>query len=146
MAIGKQIRYFRKLRGLKLKELGMQMGFPEKSADVRIAQYEAETRTPEAELTAALAHAMDVSPLTLTVPDIDSDLGPMHTLFTMENTCGLRGERWTARSACGWGFPGRAGRQPPGDAPRLAGAGGQTGGGRDHPGGIRQVALPLSRI
>ena len=92
MAIGKRIRYFRILRGMKLKELGMKIGFPEKSADVRMAQYEAETRTPKAELTAALANALDVSPLALTVPDIDSDLGLMHTLFALEDTCGLRVE------------------------------------------------------
>ena len=90
MAIGERLRFFRKLRGMKLKELGLRLGFPEKSADVRMAQYEAETRTPKAELTAALAHALDVSPLALTVPDIDSDLGLMHTLFTLEDTYGLR--------------------------------------------------------
>ena len=89
MAIGERLRFFRKLRGLKLKELGLQMGFPEKSADVRMAQYEAETRTPKAELTAVLAHVLDVSPQALTVPDIDSDLGLMHTLFALEDTCGL---------------------------------------------------------
>ena len=92
MAIGERLRFFRKLRGMKLKELGMKIGFPEKSADVRMAQYEAETRTPKAELTAALAHVLDVSPLALTVPDIDSDLGLMHTLFALEDTCGLRVE------------------------------------------------------
>ena len=92
MAIGERLRFFRKLRGMKLKELGLQLGFPEKSADVRMAQYEAETRTPKAELTAALAHALDVSPLALTVPDIDSDLGLMHTLFSLEDTYGLQVE------------------------------------------------------
>ena len=92
MAMGERIRYLRKLRGMKLKELGLRLGFPEKSADVRMAQYEAETRTPKAELTAALAHALDVSPQALTVPDIDSDLGLMHTLFALEDTCGLRVE------------------------------------------------------
>ena len=90
MAIGERIRYFRILRGMKLKELGRKMGFPEKSADVRMAQYEAETRTPKADLTANLAHALDVSPQALTVPDIDSDLGLMHTLFTLEDLRGLR--------------------------------------------------------
>ena len=45
-----------------------------------------------AELTVALANALDVSPLALTVPDIDSDLGLMHTLFALEETCGLRVE------------------------------------------------------
>ena len=92
MAMGERLRFFRKLRGMKLKELGLRLGFPEKSADVRMAQYESETRTSKAELTAALAHALDVSPLALTVPDIDSDLGLMHTLFALEDTYGLRVE------------------------------------------------------
>ena len=39
MAIGERLRFFRKLQGMKLKELGRKMGFPEKSADVRMAQY-----------------------------------------------------------------------------------------------------------
>lgn len=51
MAMGERLRFFRKLRGMKLKELGLQLGFPEKSADVRMAQYESETRTSKAELT-----------------------------------------------------------------------------------------------
>ena len=40
MAMGERLRFFRKLRGMKLKELGLQLGFPEKSADVRRGQYE----------------------------------------------------------------------------------------------------------
>ena len=92
MAMGERLRFFRKLRGMKLKELGLRLGFPEKSADVRMAQYESETRMPKAGLTAAMANALDVSPLALTVPDIDSDLGLMHTLFTLEDTYGLRVE------------------------------------------------------
>ena len=66
------------------------MGFPEKSADVRLAQYESGTRSPKAELTKALAEALDVSPLALSVPDIDSYVGLMHTLFTLEDLYGLR--------------------------------------------------------
>ena len=66
------------------------MGFPEKSADVRLAQYESGTRSPKAELTKALANVLDVSPLALSVPDIDSYVGLMHTLFTLEDLYGLR--------------------------------------------------------
>lgn len=65
------------------------MGFPEKSADVRLAQYETGTRTPKADLINSLANALDVSPLALSVPDIDSYLGLMHTLFTLEDRYGL---------------------------------------------------------
>ena len=41
------------------------------------------------ELTAALAYALDVAPEALDVPDIDSLIGLMHTLFTLEDTSGL---------------------------------------------------------
>lgn len=71
------------------KHLGMQVGFPEKSADVRLAQYETGTRTPKADMTAALANILDVSPLALSVPDIDSYLGLIHTLFTLEDNYGV---------------------------------------------------------
>ena len=54
MAIGERIHFFRLLRGMTQKYLGMALGFPEKSADVRLAQYETGSRTPKADLTAAL--------------------------------------------------------------------------------------------
>lgn len=69
------------------------MGFPEKSADVRMAQYESGARTPKAELTAALANELGVSPQALNVPNIDSYIGLMHTLFTLEDIYGLSIER-----------------------------------------------------
>ena len=73
-AIGERIHFFRLLRGMTQKYLGMALGFPEKSADVRIAQYETGSRTPKADLTAALAQVLDVSPHALSVPDIDLSL------------------------------------------------------------------------
>ncbi len=71
------------------KYLGTIVGFPERSADVRLAQYETGTRKPKAELTATLAQALDVSPQALDVPDIDSYIGLMHTLFTLDDLYGL---------------------------------------------------------
>lgn len=89
MAIGERIHFFRLKRGMTQKYLGQAVGFPEKSADVRLAQYETGTRTPKADLTAALAKVLDVSPQALDVPDIDSYIGLMHTLFTLEDIYGL---------------------------------------------------------
>lgn len=85
MAIGERIHFFRNLRGMTQKYLGQAVGFPEKTADVRMAQYESGTRTPKADLTATLAGVLDVSPKALDIPDIDSDIGLMHTLFTLED-------------------------------------------------------------
>ena len=89
MAIGERIRFFRNQRGMTQKYLGQVVGFPEKTADIRMAQYESGSRTPKAELTESLASALGVSPLALSVPDIDSYLGLMHTLFTLEDRYGL---------------------------------------------------------
>ena len=89
MAIGERIRFIRNLRGMTQKYLGTLVGFPEKTADIRMAQYEAGTRTPKEDLTKAMAGALDVSPLALDVPDIDSYFGLMHTLFALEDRYGL---------------------------------------------------------
>ena len=89
MAIGERIRFFRNLRGMTQKYLGMQVGFPEKTADIRMAQYESGSRTPKADLTNSLAEVFGVSTSALTVPDIDSYNGLMHTLFTLEDLYGL---------------------------------------------------------
>ena len=90
MAIGERIRFFRNLRGMTQKYLGQVVGFPEKTADIRMAQYESGSRTPKAELTESLASALGVSPLALSVPDIDSYLGLMHTLFALEDIYGMK--------------------------------------------------------
>ena len=72
------------------KYLGMQVGFPEKTADIRMAQYESGSRTPKADLTNNLANVFGISTSALTVPDIDSYNGLMHTLFTLEDLYGFR--------------------------------------------------------
>lgn len=90
MAIGERIRFFRNLRGMTQKYLGQVVGFPEKTADIRMAQYESGSRTPKAELTENLAGVLGVSPLALSVPDIDSYLGLMHTLFALEDIYGMK--------------------------------------------------------
>lgn len=90
MAIGERIRFFRNLRGLTQKYLGQMVGFPEKTADIRMAQYESGSRSPKAELTENLAGVLGVSPLALSVPDIDSYNGLMHTLFALEDLYGFR--------------------------------------------------------
>ena len=89
MAIGERIRFFRNMKGITQKYLGMVVGFPERSADVRMAQYETGSRTPKADLTKTLADFFGVSTSALTVPDIDTDIGLMHTLFALEDIRGL---------------------------------------------------------
>ena len=89
MAINERIQYFRNLRGMTQKSLGMSVGFSEKNADVRIAQYESGLRNPKADLTTQLAQVLGVSPQALNVPDIESYVGVMHTLFVLEDNYGF---------------------------------------------------------
>ena len=65
MAIGERIRFFRNLRGMTQKYLGIKLGFSERTADIRMAQYEAGTRTPKASMVESLAYVLEVSPQAL---------------------------------------------------------------------------------
>lgn len=90
MAIGERIRFIRNLRGITQKFLGLKVGFSDRTADIRIAQYESGSRTPKADLIEKIAYTLDVSTEALNVPDIDSYTGLMHTLFAIEDLYGLK--------------------------------------------------------
>ena len=47
---------------MTMKYLGMAVGLPENSADVRISQYESGTRTPKDDLLLKIANELGVSP------------------------------------------------------------------------------------
>lgn len=85
-----RIRFIRNSRAMTQKELGVAVGFPEKNADVRIAQYESGSRSPKEELTEKLAKALDVSPAALDVPSINTSNNVMYTLFALEDLYGLQ--------------------------------------------------------
>ena len=55
-----------------------------------MAQYESEARTPKQDLVKEMANIFDVSPQAITVPEIDSYIGLMHTLFALEDMYGLK--------------------------------------------------------
>lgn len=90
MAIGQRIRFFRNRKGMTQKQLGEVLGFLGKTSDVRMAQYESETRVPKHDLVKEMAGIFDVSTHALTVPDIDTYIGLMHTFFALEDMYGLK--------------------------------------------------------
>ena len=51
---------------------------------------EEEARTPKQDLVKEMANIFDVSPRAITVPEIDSYIGLMHTLFALEDMYGLK--------------------------------------------------------
>ena len=68
ITFGEKLRYLRRKNNLTQKELGMAVGFPENTADVRIAQYETNARMPREELLKKLAQVPGVQKDILTVP------------------------------------------------------------------------------
>ena len=171
MAIGKRIRFFRNRKGMTQKQLGEILGFLGKTSDVRMAQYESEARTPKQDLVKEMAHILDVSPRAITVPEIDSYIGLMHTLFALEDMYGLKigeidgevclrldkstGSTYSTMFDMFHSCQEQASRQcqdveaidkTPSNVPRMAGTGCPSGTWRDNQRGIRPVAVQISRI
>lgn len=90
MAIGQRIKFFRNRKGMTQKQLGEQLGFKGKTSDVRMAQYESEARVPKIDLVKQMSQIFDVNTHALTVPDIDTHIGLMHTLFALKDMYGLK--------------------------------------------------------
>ena len=88
MAVGDRIKRVRNFRGMTMKELGMAVGFDEKSADVRIAQYENNSRKPKEELMRKIAAALDVSVAYLEDPMMNDAEGILHSLSWTTSTHG----------------------------------------------------------
>ena len=86
---GKRIRRFRMQRGMTQKGLGVAVGFPQDTADVRIAQYESGTRTPKRSLIYRLAQVLEVSPSALAVPRIKSKEELCGLLVALKDECGI---------------------------------------------------------
>ena len=89
MAIGERIRWFRNRSGMTQRQLGQALGISNMSADSRIGQYEIESRTPKKDMIEKLAQIFDVAEEAIDVPNIDTYIGLMHTLFTLEDRYGL---------------------------------------------------------
>ena len=89
MSLGERIRFFRKRNKWTQVELGEKMGFTGPTANIRVAQYEWNRRKPSQETIEEFAKLFDVVPEALQNPDIDSKVGLMHTLFTLEDLYGI---------------------------------------------------------
>ena len=89
MLIGRRIRFLRLHRGMTQKELGKAIGYSDKTADVRVAQYETNTYGPKDKVVESLAQALNVDESDLKVPDILTNDVFMHTMFMLEDTFGI---------------------------------------------------------
>lgn len=68
ITFGRKLKHLRQKNHLTQKELGIALGFPEDSADVRIAQYEADARKPRDEILVKMTKILCVPIDILTVP------------------------------------------------------------------------------
>ena len=84
MAVGDRIKRVRNLRGLTQRELGVAIGYEEKTADVRIAQYESGTRTPKEDTLRKIADVLDVNYRSLYEPSLYAAEDVMYTLFELD--------------------------------------------------------------
>lgn len=82
--IGDKIHRIRDFRGMTQKQLGVAVGFDEKSADVRIAQYESGTRTPKPALIEKLAEVLDVNSQFIYNDEVLGAEGVMMFLFELD--------------------------------------------------------------
>lgn len=89
MSIGDRIRKFRMMCGFTMKKLGTALGFTEKTADIRISQYESGDRVPKEELLHRMAAVLNVCPEAIRIPEIDTQVGLLQTLFQLEDLYGL---------------------------------------------------------
>lgn len=85
MSIGDRIKKARVFRGMTQKELGIAVGFNEKNADVRIAQYESNTRRPKDNLLYKMADVLDVGFFALYEPRQYNAESIMYSLFDQGN-------------------------------------------------------------
>ena len=90
MSLGERIHFFRNLRCLTMKSLGVKLGFSEKNADVRNSQYENNKRVPRPDIHERLEAALDVSALALDTPNLDTEEQVIHTLLALEDACKLK--------------------------------------------------------
>ncbi|MFT9056354.1 MAG: helix-turn-helix transcriptional regulator [Ethanoligenens sp.] len=84
MAVGDRIKRIRNVRGLTQRELGLAIGFDEKSADVRVAQYESGTRTPKEDMLRKIAEVLDANYRALYEPTLYAAEDVMYTLFELD--------------------------------------------------------------
>lgn len=92
MAIGDKIKKIRVKRHMTQKELGLALGFNDKTADVRMAQYESGTRVPKEAVIIKIAEALKVNPDYLMAPAIDKTEEIMHALIYLDDLNQLKME------------------------------------------------------
>ncbi|MDF1618609.1 helix-turn-helix domain-containing protein [Petrocella sp. FN5] len=92
MAIGDKIKKIRVKRDMTQKDLGLAIGFNERTADVRMAQYESGTRVPKEAVIVKIAEVLKVNADYLMAPAIDKTEEIIHALIYLDELNQLKME------------------------------------------------------
>ncbi len=84
MTIGDKIKIIREFRGMTQKELGIELGFSPKTAQIRVAHYETGFRVPKKDIVIKLCDALNIHPFTLGTDYESEFVHLMETLFWTE--------------------------------------------------------------
>ncbi len=91
--LGDKIRKYRKLKGWTQKQLGVEIGFSDTTADSRIRKYESNIMAPKTEIRQKLAEKLDVDISALSDNSINSVEDIMQILFYLEEEYGMTVDR-----------------------------------------------------
>lgn len=90
MTVGQRIRYFRVKNKMTQKSLGVAAGFSDKTAEIRICQYESGIRNPKKDVLLKIAQAMRIPADVLSEPDLHNREDLPRILFILEMEHGFR--------------------------------------------------------
>jgi len=92
VAIGDKIKKIRVKRNMTQKDLGLAIGFNDRTADVRMAQYESGTRVPKEAVIVKIAEVLNVNADYLMAPAIDRTEEIVHALIYLDELNHLKME------------------------------------------------------
>lgn len=91
MTIGERIKIIREFRGLSQKELGVAIGYDEKSARARISQYEISNRVPKKETMILIAKVLNINLHAISDYTLESSTDVMEYLFWLDEKMNRKG-------------------------------------------------------
>ena len=86
---GQNLKFCRRAYGLTQKELGLLLGFSEKTAETRIGQYECGARNPKPDMIVEMAQILEVNKYALSPPSLINEKAAVQTLFRIDSIYGL---------------------------------------------------------
>ncbi|WP_028829041.1 helix-turn-helix domain-containing protein [Proteocatella sphenisci] len=85
MTIGDKIKKIRKYRNMTQKQLGILCGFSENTADVRIRQYENNSKIPKEDMLKNIANALNINVCALNESSLYAAEDVMFSLFELDD-------------------------------------------------------------